>query len=305
MVGAPAESEQIFLGGVQVNIFQVLLRKAFAESELVAVATVGRSVVVEEVEGYVGIRTELVLSSVLKGKTWERAVSVYHHQTQKEEASRWRPGDTVLAFLEPREAGHGKPAEGYVAAAPPLGAASGMIGEEFDAYRRQTEALARLAEQGAHPSEVMAWLVATTEDPLTRWEAVQDLQAAVSALEELAARRGKPLDQTARDLRSVIDGYLAGGGSFDGEAAPAILGIFLTDAQKERLTEALLATERLSDSDIHLFQLVRRWERKAALSWLRRRVEERILAKDHLNRWAMDLLAEADGEDRESLEADE
>ena len=241
-----------------------------------AVATVGRSVAVEEDEPYAQVKTELVLSSVLKGKTRERAVSLYHYQWPEEEASRLRPGDRVLAFLEPREAEHGGPAgEGYVAADPSLGAAR-LTGEELEAYRRQTEALARLTRTGAHPTDLVKWMVATAADPLTRKAAVQDLKR--SARGAGGARRAARHAGRAPDRAGPPGGdrpLPRRGRVVGGETVPAVLGDFLTDAQKERLSEALLATKSSTEADLDLFRLVRRLGREGGAPLVHRPVPGR------------------------------
>jgi len=273
VAGAPIE---VPLMGETIVVLDDSLRKLYAESGLVVFGVAGKSVVVQQGEYTWQVRTDLVLSSVVKGESRGRVVSVVHEQMADEPpASRLQPGDRVLAFLDPHQAedaANGSDRDGYVAHAP-----SGfkkLSEAEAAAYGRRLTALARLAHRGeARPADLLEWLVATTEDPATRGQAVGELDTAVAELASQAERRGLPAALYARELRDVLTDYLGAGGGSEGETDPAVLAAFLTDAQRERLTAALLRTTHIAEGDMGLYRLVRRWHGDRALPWLLGRIK--------------------------------
>ncbi|HEX7180504.1 MAG TPA: carboxypeptidase-like regulatory domain-containing protein, partial [Thermoanaerobaculia bacterium] len=256
------------LGGVIVVPVEPLHR-LYENTSLVVLAVAGKSATVRKKDYTSEVRTELVISSVLKGDTRERVISVYHDQMPHEgPASRLQPGDNVLAFLEPREAENGRGSDGYVAA----DAVSGLKelpNAELEAYRERVEALAQIPRSGtARPAELLEWLVATTEDPVTRKEAIHELSWAVRQLEQQAGQRKIPVDRYARDLRDVFADFLSAGGTPEREVNPVILAAFLTDAHRERLTAALLSTPNIAWADLTLYELVGPWHDDRLLPWL-------------------------------------
>jgi hypothetical protein len=120
--------------------------------------------------------------------------------------------------------------------------------------------------------DLVEWLVATAEDPLTRGEATGELRQAQAALAEAATKAGTSAEIAAEDLKVVVDRFHAEGGTLSGEPPAALLGAYLTAAQRARLTAALAATETTSKEDRDLFTIVRAWDAKAATDWLVRRL---------------------------------
>ena len=98
--------------------------------------------------------------------------------------------------------------------------------------------------------------MATAEEPLTRREVTGELRWALSELARLAEKRGTTTEQAAQDLRAVVDRFVAEGGSFSGDAQPAVLAAYLTEAQKERLSKAFQATPNLTTADLELKALL-------------------------------------------------
>ena len=264
VTGEPVEGERLM--GETIVVIDDSLRKLYAESTVVAFGTVRKSSVVRQGEHTSEVRTDLALSSVLKGKVGERAIEVSHDQTELDPpAGRPQPGDRVLAFLEPRGA------DRYSIHEPSVSGLKTLSEAEAAAYGRRLEALIRLARHGSPPAEVVEWLVGTAEDPATRREAVGDLVPAAAELAGQAERRGVSVDRYAQSLREVVSEHLADGGP-EVHASPAILGAFLTDGQRERLTAALLRTTRMSGADLALYRLVGRWHADRALPWLLGRI---------------------------------
>jgi hypothetical protein len=281
-LGVPAESwervvagdqptEEVIVGGVGVTRDPV--RNLYADSGLVVFGVARTSVVVRREQFVQEVRTDLVLTSVVKGETRERVISVFHREMPFEDAaSRIRPGDRVLAFLDPRAARSGRGWDGY--AAHSTSGLRTLSEAEAAAYGRRLEALARVERRGeTRPADLVEWLVATAEDPATRGEAVGELAQVVWALSHEAEKRGTLADRYAEGLRAVLADFLAAGGRQEGEADPAVLGAFLTDAHRERLTAALLRTTQVAQVDLDLYELVRQWHDERALPWLIGRLE--------------------------------
>lgn len=262
------EPEAVPLGGV-IALAAEPMHKLYEDTRLVVLAVAGKSVTVRQQEYTSEVRTELVISSVLKGDTRERVISVYHDQMPDEDpASRLQPGDKVLAFLEPREAETGRGSDGYVAT-DALSGLRELPDAQLKAYGERIEALAQIPRSGtARPAKLLEWLVATTEDPATRKEAVGELSWAVRELERQAEQHKTPVDRYAQDLRNVFADFLGAGGTPEREVNPVILAAFLTDAHRERLTAALLSTPKATEADLDLYELVRPWHDDRLLPWL-------------------------------------
>ena len=83
---------------------------------------------------------------------------------------------------------------------------------------------------------------------------------------------GTSTEVAAEDLKVVVDRFHAEGGALRGEPPAALLGAYLTAAQRARLTAALGSTETTSKGDRDLFSIVRAWDEKSATEWLVRRL---------------------------------
>ena len=270
------------------------MHSLYEEAGVVVLAVAGESVTVQQQKDTSVVRTELVISSRFKGDTQERVISVYHEQRPNEDpASRLQPGDNVLAFLNPRETEKSRDSDGYVAAHA-LSGLRELPDAELKAYRQRIEALAEIPERGiARPAELLEWLVATTEDPITRKEAVGELSGAVQLLEQQASERKILVDHHAADVRDVFTDFLSGGGTLpEGGVHLVILAAFLTDAHRERLTKALLSTTHATAADIDLYDLVSPWQADPLVPWLIDRLKTAELERGS-GRRLMASLAEA------------
>jgi hypothetical protein len=264
---AAGEPEGMALGGA-IAVTEEPIRELYAGAALVVSGVAGKSVVARRGEYTWEVRTDVVLSSVLKGETRERVISVFHDQMPDEApAERWPAAERVLAFLDPREAESGRGSDGY--ATHTVFGLKTLSEADLAAYVRRLEELALISRRSSpRPAELLEWQVATAEDPATRGEAVRELGQAVGQLEARAERHGTPVDGYARKLQGVLADFAAAGGRPEGDADPAILAAFLTDAQRERLTAALLRTTHATISDLDLFELVYRWHDGRVLPWL-------------------------------------
>jgi hypothetical protein len=245
------------------------MHRLYEETSLVVLGVAGKSVTVGQQDYTREVRTELVISSVLKGDTRERLISVYHDQMSDEDpASRLQPGSNVLVFLNPREAENGRGSDGYVAA-DALSGLRELPDAELAAYQERIEALAQIPESGvARPAELLEWLVATTEEPATRKEALYELRGAVHQLEYQAGQRKIPVNLYAQSLQDVFADFLSAGGTPERDVNPVILTAFLTDAHRERLATALLRTSHVEEADFALYDMVSPWHDDRLLPWL-------------------------------------
>ncbi|HEX5758468.1 MAG TPA: carboxypeptidase-like regulatory domain-containing protein [Thermoanaerobaculia bacterium] len=282
------ESEEVVLAGVMA-VAQEPLRRMFEDSELVVLATADSSIVIEQNEGFGEVATDFVVGTTLKGRAPGRSIRVHHAEVEAEEQGRFAPGTKVLAFLRTRDDGSSRRVV-YESADYHFGLKA-LPAAELAAYGERLSALARLLRRGApHPADLVEWLVATLEEPLTRHEATGELSNALWSLGELAERRGTSTEHTAEDLQAVVTRFLAEGGSFESEPAPALLAAFLTGEQKERLSEAFEAAPRLTEAELSLFAIIRPWAGDQALSWLVRKFQ--TAEAPGLDRGVMSIIAE-------------
>lgn len=175
----------------------------------------------------------------------------------------------------------------------PLSGLRKLSDAEAKPYGQRLEALERITRHGAaHPADVLEWLVATAEEPLTRGEAVNELREAVGRLGWQAGQHDTPVDRYAERLRDVLADFLAAGGRPQGETDPVLIAAFLTDAHRERLTTALLRTPHAASADLDLYELVSPWHDDRLVPWLTEQLAAADLA-DWEGRRMMTLIAGA------------
>ena len=94
----------------------------------------------------------------------------------------------------------------------------------------------------------------------------------------------------------MLADFLGGGGRPEGDVDPAVLGAFLTDAHRERLTAALLRTSHVTAADLDLYTQVSPWHDDALLPWLIDQLAT-VELSDGTGRRMMAMIAEALGDD--------
>jgi Carboxypeptidase regulatory-like domain len=293
LTGQTVYEEEITVGAVA-TVAEPLL-PAFRASRLAVIATVGPSALVTEArEGSLRtIRTELQVVTVLKGTLRGGTVLIDRFEPQDDESDP-QVGETVLAFLTHPEAGSSWADDAAYVTVDSFDGLRQLPADSLEAYRRQTAALARLGET-PRADALVEWLVATAEDEHTREEGVGQLRWAMDSLQVLGEqwdrRRAQPGRAEELDPQAETDRLLAQAGAPADEVEPAVLAALLTPAHRERLSRALLATERLTDTDIRLYELVRPWAGEAAERWLARQLAGEPVP-DGVAQWAMRHLAE-------------
>jgi hypothetical protein len=280
-LAAEADRGMVTVGAMMVTAEP--LRQAYDASDLVIAAVVGPSVVVGRERGQVDVVTDLRIESSVKGTVSGRDVAYRHVEYGEDDPAggSWRaefvPGTRVLALLQRSKADvacSGRPtfeSVDYHFGIRQLG------DRERAAYLSRLDALARIGREARrrgemNPGDLVEWIVATAENPLTRTEATGELRRAQQALAEVATKAGTSAEVAAEDLRVVVDRFHDEGGTLRAEPPAALLGALLTAAQRERLTAALGSTETTSQEDRELFSIVRAWDEKAARDWLVRRL---------------------------------
>lgn len=295
-VTMPLNLDQITVGVLAVPADEPL-RQVFSESDLVVTGVVGTSVGIDP-EDPSKLETEIRVTSVFKGRHAGRSLFVAH--AEDEETGRFAPGTKVLAFLRAGDPRPGRQTV-YIAAGWERGLEV-FQDDALAAYADRLDALKRITRRGdPQPEELAEWLVATAEEPLVRKEAKADLISALSSLDALATERNLPVDHAAADLRAEVADRLAEGKPFASEEALGRVGAFVTEADKHRLTRALLATRGLTEGDFGLYEIVRSWAPDEANEWLARELKRSEPIDDAVGRNAMGRLAEA--LESESLQA--
>ena len=269
------------------------LRALYKESDLVAVVRVGESVAVETENASTLMRTELRVTSLLKGESQKKkVVNLYDYIWEGEEASSPRvkaKDDVLLVFLKPYEKG-----EGFV----PADFDRGVKKLSPDALKVYVSRIEELAEimRSEKPDEaaLTEWLVRCAEEPATRWEGTYELafNAALPADPEEVAATSDSVQANAEPAVEDVkdDGKKAKGGGDSVEPVATTAGAeqnvnnesgngdrvdtvrlpqveeqidfaaLLTPAQKERLLTTVLNAEELEWSEQLLVRLAANWK---------------------------------------------
>lgn len=274
--------------GVSISVEPEALRAVFARSPLVVVATTGASTVIEADGDESELETELFVVTVLKGEVPGERLIVERWGSDDPAVDTLAPGTEVLAFLEPTGEGQNWESTEF-----PLGLEA-LPPDAIAAHRERLEALAELEPGTAtYPGELLEWLVATTEDPLTRAGAVGEISQALWSLGRLADSRGTSREHTAEDVLGITDRFLREGGVLSDEPRADHLGALLTDRHRARLTRALVATEGLSSADLSLFHLVESWAPEQAVAWLAQRFRTVGVEDSDEGRRVVEILGQA------------
>jgi hypothetical protein len=273
------------------------IRVRFAHSSIVVLAAVGETSPLGARDSYREVATELVVEETFRGELSGESILLRHAVGAGENAeadTTFVPGATVLAFLEPSSANGDDEPEGTYRTAgwqePRV-----LADDEIDAFRDRVEALAELdAGSSPEPSQVVAWWIDTIVDPVTRGEAASDLGGALGALDRLAAEQGLSTEALTAKVTEVRRQFLESGGEPSSDLSQVQLAAAVTDADRDRLTDALAATERMTVGDLDLFALVRRWDPVAASRWLRAAARSAVAVEANPG-----VGADGDGEARE------
>jgi hypothetical protein len=251
------------------------LRELYFDSELIVVASVGKSVTSEEMDYGAMKKTALQISSTIKGKSRKRVVYVYHWES-KDAESHFSEGESLLLFLNRHGGGDGKRASDSYRIKDESYGLKKLSASDLSVYLKRMRELDTISRNAKDDSaEIVDWLVRCAEDPATRWEGSYELARSARNIEwdkereeEDAATATGPEAQTPAidsDLRQtvIVDLKKAPG---PGEAPE--FAALLTDKQKERLMASLFATDTASYRESDLIYLARIWNDRRLVPYL-------------------------------------
>jgi len=238
----------------------------YRQSDLVAIARVGRSTVAETEDGAKQSKTALHITSQFKGENSRQVISLYHWVDDSYQTP-FKQGDRLLVLLQRRESEGGERLDGYE------GTGWGDGVKKFDdgvldIYRQRIEELQAIVRRGnPDPAELVEWLVRCVEDPVTRQEGVRKLSDSLSMLESQREKENEDKSQTAEVEESADQS----GGDEEGaneqsdndneaeDRESAQLAAALTEDHKIRLANTLFSIAEFSENDMELAGLVQKW----------------------------------------------
>jgi Carboxypeptidase regulatory-like domain len=239
----------------------------YRESDLVAIARVGRSTVVETEDGAKQIKAALHITSQFKGENSRQVISLYHWVDDSYQIP-FKPGDRLLVLLQRRESEEGERLDGYEATGWGDGVKQ-LDDGALEVYRQRIEELTAIIRRGnPDPAEFVEWLVRCAEEPATRQEGVSKLSDSLSELESQREKENEDKSQTAEAEESADQS----GGDEDGSNEQSNdddraemrresvqIGAALTEVHKIRLANTLFGIAKLSEDDMELAELVQKW----------------------------------------------
>src|SRR5262245_26956232 len=174
----------IILGGAMGIDMPSSLLDLYHQSDLIAIAQVGRSVVAgtdKEMEQR-QVRTDLRISSQLKGENDQKVISFYHW-VNNDHPFEIKQGARLLVFLQFRKSEDGNRLDGFEA----IGWEGRSIKELDDGalavYRQRIEELTAIFRRGdSEAAEIVEWLIRCVEEPATREEGIRKLSDVLSQL---------------------------------------------------------------------------------------------------------------------------
>lgn len=231
----------VMAGAIAVR--QQPLRVLYNESDLIAVASVGKTTRVQAKESSILFKTALHISSAIKGDTREPVVNVYHWAYGGQQDT-YANGDRLLVFLKRRvKTDDDKSAGGYEVEDETYGVKK-LSDADLSIYLQRMQALEMiLAEEKPEIEGLLEWLVRCVEEPATRWEGASDLFSSYTS-----EFRGAKTE--AASERPGEDGT--------GQENPTFVSL-LSAEQKKRLEDVLFNIDELTERDQQLVRVVRSW----------------------------------------------
>ena len=254
-------------GAVAVPVFP--LRNLYDASERIVVARVSKSTRIDTESQFSLIKTQLLVSSTLKGSGDERTVDVYHWVYAEDET--YTDGANLLVFLNRRQGDQRTGQAGYEVVDPRRGVKK-LPEPDLQVYIQRIDELAAIMSKEKHEqTEIVEWLVRCAEDPATRWEGVYELARSAYSL---AAEESEESEETAEATEAVTQDEETPIEEAESEAVVETkeaaseaeqeseppLAALLTTAQKERLTKTLLSLKIITEDDVSLIELVQHWD---------------------------------------------
>ncbi len=251
------------------------LLNLYRDSELIAIVTVGKSKVAKTEEGAKQIRTELQISSILKGDTQQRTVPLYNWVSEHEKEE-LKPGDRLLVFLDQRRSEDDKPIDGFEANDWSRSIRK-LNDAELGTYRLRIEELnSILAIEQPNQLELVEWLVRCIEERATRWDGVFDLEREMNRPDNLDEEtdEDEKTEQPHQSVAAEIAQEVEASKSKDAEESTPEeevsnnLYSLMTKEQKARVSNVLFSIDELSGEDLQLVNLVKAWDSQRLVPYL-------------------------------------
>ncbi len=259
-------TQQIAINGAMGGGRPQSLLDLYRQSDLVAIAHVGRSTIVETEGGSKWLKTALRISSQFKGENRQQVISFYHW-VDDSDPDTFKPGDRLLVLLQQRESEDGERLDVYEAS--DWGNSIKKLDDGALAiYRQRIEELAAIYQRGnPEPEELVEWLMRCVEEPATRVEGVHNLSKSLSLLaskreeENEAKPQSVEAEESARE--SDDDDENANEQSSDDDEAKSErdslkLAAAVTQDHKTRLANTLFGIAELSEADMELVSLIQK-----------------------------------------------
>jgi len=261
------QKELVMGGAIGIDMPSSLL-DLYRQSDLIAIAQVGRSVVVgtDKEMQITQVRTDLRISSQLKGENDQQVIPFYYWFSDATPFE-FKQGARLLAFLQFRKTEDGKRLNGFEI----IGWERNSIRELDDGalavYRQRIEELTAIFRRGdPAPAEIVEWLIRCVEEQATREEGLHRLSDILSLLELQRERENEDKSQSV-DVeesagQSKDDEESSNEQSDDDDRAEMRrenirLAAALTQEHKTRLANALFAIAELNENDMKLVRLIR------------------------------------------------
>jgi hypothetical protein len=153
----------------------------YRHSDLVAIAHIGRSTLVETEDGSKRIKTALHISSQFKGENNQQVIPFYFWVDDFYPTTLKR-GDRLLVLLQHRESEEGTRLDGYEASDWD-NSIKKLDDRALAIYRQRLEELTAIYQSGnPEPADLVEWLMRLVEEPATRAEGVLNLSESLSLL---------------------------------------------------------------------------------------------------------------------------
>jgi hypothetical protein len=256
----------VTVGGM-VSTMPSSLLDLYRQSDLIAIAQVGRSVVAgtDNEMKFTQVRTDLGISSQLKGEN-DRQVIPFYHWVNNAHPFEFKQGARLLVLLQFRKTDDGKRLDGFEA----IGWEGKSIKELDDGalavYRQRIEELTAIFRRGdPEPAEIVEWLIRCVEEPATREEGVRRLSDGISLLKLQRERESEDKSQSveveesagqSEDDEEGSNEQSDNDDSAETSRESIRLAAALTQERKTRLANALFAIAELNEGDMELVSLI-------------------------------------------------
>ena len=256
-------------GAIATPVFT--LRRLYDNSELVVVARASKSVRVNAEGEAKLMKTRLQVASTHKGAQGARTIDLYHW-VYGEEDEIYSRGGNLLLFLRSRRDELRASKQGYELIDSQRGIKELPEADLQTYLQRIAELDSIMSKETPDREEIVEWLVRCAEHPATRWDGVYDLELNAETLaedeidtnteetEETEEAEEPIAESESEPAEEVVEEEATEAEPEDEDPSEELFARLLTAAQKERLSQALFNVQTITEVDIQLIELVRRWD---------------------------------------------